>query len=327
MHAFALTDMTHRAPLTVVILTHNERLHIARALDSVKDIASQLVVVDSGSSDDTVSIAEARGARVLRNPFVNHARQFQWALENAGITGEWVMRLDADEIVEPDLASEIARALPTLPPDVAGVVLKRKHIFMGRWVRHGGRYPLLMLRIFRRGKGHVEDRWMDEHIVVREGRTVVFEGGFADHNLNDLTYFVDKHNRYATREALEVLNQRLALFPRDESLNAGNASLQASFKRRAKEKVYNRIPFTVSSTLYFLWRYVFQLGFLDGRSGLVYHFLQGWWYRFLVGAKVMELEQAIAHLSDKHDIALELQRLTGHPVAASPGSRSPRDDG
>ena len=303
--------------LAVIILTYNESMHIARALDSVAGIASQVLVIDSGSTDDTVRIAESRGATVLYHPFVNQAKQFQWALDNAPISAEWVLRLDADEIIEPDLASEITGKLPALPADVTGIILKRKHIVMNRWVRHGGRYPLLMLRIFRRGKGHIEDRWMDEHIVVDEGRTITFDGGFADHNLNDLTYFIDKHNKYATREAIEVLNQRMALFPRDESLNAGNASLQASLKRWAKEKVYNRLPFTVSATLYFLWRYIFQLGFLDGRSGLVYHFLQGYWYRFLVGAKLMELERAIAHLDDKQVILEELTRLTGHNLVAS----------
>jgi glycosyltransferase involved in cell wall biosynthesis len=308
--------------LAVVILAYNESKHLARALDSVATIASEVFVIDSMSTDDTVDIAMAGGATVLVNAFVNQAKQFQWALDNAPITADWVMRLDADEVIEPDLSDEIRRKLPSLPANVTGIVLKRKHIFMDRWVRHGGRYPLLMLRIFRRGKGRIEDRWMDEHIIVDEGRTLIFDGGFADHNLNDLTFFTDKHNKYATREAIEVLNQRLALFLRDETLSAASASWQASFKRWAKERVYNRLPFTVSATLYFLWRYIFQLGFLDGRSGLVYHFLQGYWYRFLVGAKLMELEHSIAHLSDKNEVLAELSRLTGHRLRAEEPSGS-----
>lgn len=302
--------------LSVIILSHNESLHIDRCLDSVEKIASVVFVVDSGSTDGTTDIAITRGAVVIKHPFVNYAQQFQWALENAPIKSRWVMRLDADEIIEPDLAEEIARELPKLPSDVVGVNLDRKHIFMDRWVRHGGRYPLRLLRIWRHGHGRIEDRWMDEHMVVWGGRTVNFKGGFSDWNLNDLSFFTQKHNKYATREAIDVLNQRLGLFPRDEALNAGSASWQASIKRWAKEKVYNRLPFTVSSTLYFLWRYIFQLGFLDGRSGLVYHFLQGWWYRFLVGAKLMELEKAIAHLTDKQEILRELTRLTGHDLVA-----------
>lgn len=303
--------------VSVIILTYNESLHLGRALDSVRGFAKEVFVVDSGSQDDTARIATERGAIVLTNPFVNQAKQFQWALANAPIQCDWVLRLDADEIIESDLANEIVEKLPQLPPDVTGVNLKRKHIFMDRWVRHGGRYPLRMLRLFRRGKGRIEDRWMDEHITITEGRAVTFEGGFADHNLNDLTYFTDKHNKYATREAIEILNLRLGLFERDASLSANSTSAQTSFKRWAKERIYNRIPFTMSATLYFLWRYIFQLGFLDGRSGLVYHFLQGYWYRFLVGAKLMELERAIAHLDDKQVILEELTRLTGHNLVAS----------
>lgn len=312
-----LIEFSMSANITVIILTFNESRHIVRALDSVKTIASQVFVIDSGSTDDTRKIAEHYGATVLCHPFSNNARQFQWALDNAPITSEWVMRLDADEIIEPDLAREIIERLPVLPSDVVGVNLERKHIFMDKWIRHGGRHPLRLLRIWRHGHGRIEDRWMDEHIVVRGGRTATFKGGFSDWNLHDLTVFTDKHNKYATREAIDVLNQRLGLFPRAEALHAKGASWQASATRWTKEKVYNRLPFTVSSTLYFLWRFIFQLGFLDGRPGLIYHFLQGWWYRFLVGTKVMELEKAIAHLTDTQEILTELSRLTGHDLLAA----------
>lgn len=301
--------------LTVIILTHNEEKHISRALSSISDIANKIYVVDSGSTDRTVEISENFGAVVLHNKFLNYAKQFQWALNNISITTDWVMRLDADEIIESDLSEEIKAKLPDLATDIVGINLDRKHIFMGRWVRYGGRYPLRLLRIWRHGQGRIEDRWMDEHMVTWGGRTVSFFGGFSDHNLNDLSFFTDKHNRYATREAIDVLNQKLNLFLCCEGLNSEGTSLQASFKRWVKGRIYNRLPFTVSATLYFIWRYIFQLGFLDGRTGLVYHFLQGWWYRFLVGAKIMELESAIAHLDDKIEICAELSRLTGHHIS------------
>lgn len=300
------------ADVAVVILTYNEEMHISRAVASVIPFASQVFVIDSMSTDRTVQIARELGAVVISHAFVNQAKQFQWALDNAPISTGWVMRLDADEIVESDLAAEISLRVPRLPNTVTGVNLKRKHIFMGRWVRFGGRYPLLMLRIFRRGKGRVEDRWMDEHISVTDGDVVTFAGGFADHNLNDLAYFIDKHNKYATREAIETINQRYSLFSRDEALSARGSSIQAAFKRWVKERIYNHVPYSLSSLLYFLYRYLFQLGFLDGRSGLVYHFLQGYWYRFLVGARVMELDRAIVHLTNKDDMCAELSRLTGH---------------
>ncbi len=306
--------------LTVIILTYNEAQHLRRALESVRSIASQVFVIDSFSTDNTVEIATSFGAVVLQNRFVNQAVQFQWALDNTPITSEWVMRLDADEVIESDLQLEICTKLADLPSSVAGINLKRKHIFMERWVRHGGRYPLVLLRIWRRGQARIENRWMDEHMVLLSGGTTTFSGGFADHNLNDLTFFTNKHNSYATREAIDVLNQRLNLFAGDAGVTTQNASSQASVKRMLKERFYNRLPFFVSSTGYFLHRYLFQLGFLDGRSGLIYHFLQGYWYRFLVGARILELERAIAHLDGKEEICAELSRLTGHDLA---GTREP----
>ena len=300
--------------LSAVILTFNEELHLERALASISGFTKEIFVIDSFSTDRTIEIALAHGAIVLQNKFINQAKQFQWALDNAPISGEWILRLDADEIIESDLATEIVQKLPALAPDVVGINLKRKHIFMDRWVKHGGRYPLVMLRIWRKGHGRIENRWMDEHIVIWGGRAVTFEGGFADHNLNDLTFFTDKHNKYATREAIEILNQRLNFNPRDHSVTTESTSLQTAAKFFIKEHIYNHIPFTISALMYFIWRYIFQLGFLDGRSGLTYHFLQGYWYRFLVGAKVMELERAISHLTDKQAITEELSRLTGHSL-------------
>jgi glycosyltransferase involved in cell wall biosynthesis len=304
-------EATAKPDLTVVILAFNEAVHIQRALSSIANIARYVFVIDSYSTDRTVELAVAEGAIVLQNKFINYAKQFQWALANAPIRTEWVMRLDADEVVEEDLGAEILTKLPTLSNEFVGINLKRKHIFLNRWIRHGGRYPLLLLRIWRRGKGRIEDRWMDEHMIVWGGRTITFNGGFADHNLNDLTFFTDKHNKYATREAIDVLNQRYQLFSRDEPISATNTSLQASLKRWIKEKIYNKIPFHLSALFYFLFRYVIQLGFLDGREGLIYHFLQGFWYRFLVGAKMLELDRVISKVEDSQTKKRELARLTG----------------
>lgn len=298
--------------LAVVILTYNESSHIGRALDSVSTLSSEIFVIDSGSVDETVAIARSAGAVVLTNPFVTQAQQFQWALESAPITADWVMRLDADEVIEPDLAAEIAARLPTLPPEVTGVNLKRKHIFMDRWIRHGGRYPLTLLRIWRRGRARIEQRWMDEHMLLTEGAAVTFEGGFSDHNLNDLTFFADKHNKYATREAVDVLNRKYDLFPRDEAMDAHSTSGAASGKRWLKEQVYNRLPFWAAPLGYFLYRYIIQLGFLDGREGLIYHGLQGGWYRFLVAARIVELDRSLAPLPSRAERIQALSKLTGY---------------
>ncbi|MGK6312905.1 glycosyltransferase family 2 protein [Neorhizobium sp. DT-125] len=297
--------------VAVLILTYNEERHIGRAIESVSSFASEVFVVDSFSTDRTVEIARSLGAVVLSNPWTNYSKQFQWGLDNAPITADWVMRLDADEVIEPELAREIVEKFPGLGPDIVGVNLKRKHIFLGRWIRHGGRYPLILTRIWRKGQGRIEDRWMDEHVIVWGGRTVLFDAPFSDHNLNDLGFFTEKHNKYATREAVDVLNRRYGLFAEDVRLTSDGSSLQASAKRFIKERIYNRISFPLSTLGYFLFRYVIQLGFLDGREGLIYHFLQGYWYRFLVGAKVLEFDRTIRALATSEEKRTVLARLTG----------------
>lgn len=301
--------VTAMPTLTVVILTFNEERHIERAIASVRSIASDIFVVDSFSTDRTVELARNAGARVLQNRFINQARQFQWALDHGDVHSTWILRLDADEVIEPDLAEELLRDLPGLPADVVAVNFKRKHIFMGRWIRHGGRYPLILLRLWRNGQGRVEDRWMDEHIVTWGGRTVTARGGFADICLHDLSFFTAKHNGYATREALEILNARYGLFAQDLEQPLG--SVQARAKRFIKANIYNRMPLSLGPTLFFLYRYVIKVGFLDGREGLIYHFLQGYWYRFLVAAKVVELEQGLEHCNTNADRLDRLRHLTG----------------
>jgi glycosyltransferase involved in cell wall biosynthesis len=312
---------TGAGDVAVVLLTFNEALHIERALTSVQPFARETFVIDSFSTDGTPDIARRMGATVLQNPWVNYAKQFTWGLENAPITAPWVMRLDCDEIVLPELAQEIVERLPTLGQEVAGVNIDRRHIFMGRWIRHGGRFPLTLLRLWRRGQGRIEDRWMDEHIVVEGGRTIKFEGHLADCNLKDLTFFTAKHNGYATREAIDVLIDRHQLFEQDRALTSATASRQAAGRRMIKEKIYNRMPFWLNSFAYFLYRYIIQLGFLDGRAGLIYHVLQGFWYRFLVGAKIEEFEQALASVDTRSERVAVLERISGHRLIAAEGNR------
>jgi glycosyltransferase involved in cell wall biosynthesis len=301
--------MVSKASLSVVILTLNEERHIERAIASVRRIASEIVVVDSFSADRTVELARVAGARVFQNRFESQSKQFSWAMERAEIATDWIMRLDADEYIEPDLAANLQDALTTLSTDVGGIKLKRKHIFMGRWIRHGGRYPLTLLRVWRRGMANIENRWMDEHMVLTTGRAVTLDGGFSDHNLNDITFFTDKHNKYATREAIDVLAEKYRLFDRrDRSRHL----YPTSPKRWVKEGVYNRLPFWLGPMCYFLFRYFIQLGFLDGREGLIYHFLQCFWYRFLVGAKIEEFDRIIRKLPDRDAQLNALAKMTGY---------------
>jgi len=298
--------------ITVVNLTYNEEIHIERCIRSLQSIASKIFIVDSFSSDRTVEIAESLGAVVAQRKWKNYADQFQWGLDNCGADGKWVMRMDADEYFEPELLDEISRRLPTLEDDVQGVYLRRQVKFMGRMIKHGDFAPHILLRIWRAGLGRIEQRWMDEHIVLpANSRTLMFEHDLVDDNLKGITFWVDKHNSYASREMVDILNNKYDLLPKDDSIKA-NEDPQAKRKRLLKEKAYAKLPPGFRALLYFLYRYILRLGFLDRWQGFIFHTMQGLWYRMLVDVKIMEIEERSGGdvavikqiLADEHGIKL-----------------------
>lgn len=274
--------------ISVLILTYNESLHIKRCIESLQGFAQEIFIVDSYSTDDTVQIATALGAKVYQHPWTNYATQYQWGLDNCPVETPWVMRMDADEYVTPALVAEIMERLPGLNASISGIVLKRQVYFMDRWIRYGGYYPIKLLRIWRTGYGTIEQRWMDEHIKLKEGLTLEFAQDFVDHNLNNLSWWTEKHNSYATREAVDLLNKKYHFFSEDSIDTALKA--QDAQKRRYKNNLYSRSPLFLRAILYFLLRYIIQFGFLDGKPGLIWHSLQGLWYRFLVDAKITQIE-------------------------------------
>jgi glycosyltransferase involved in cell wall biosynthesis len=274
------------ADLTVIILTFNEEKHLSRCLESLRGLAKRVVMVDCFSSDGTEALAQSHGAEVVQHAWVNHAVQVNWALDNVAIDTRWTMRLDADEVVTPELAEALRSELPRYPDTVTGLTVNRQIHFLGRWIRHGAIYPLRMLRVWRTGHGRCENRWMDEHMVV-QGEIAHVDADIADINLNNVTWWTAKHNQYASREAVDLLMHRDR---KDAVTGAAQLSFQAGMKRWMKQKVYARLPLGLRALLYFLYRYFLRLGFLDGWQGLTFHCLQGFWYRFLVDVKVHELE-------------------------------------
>lgn len=275
--------------ITVIILTFNEERHIARCIESVADVAERIFVVDSHSTDRTCEIAASLGAEVYRNPWVNHAVQFNWALKELPIDTPWIFRLDADETADEELRESLRSLQRKVGSEVAGVQVKRKMIFLGRWINHGAMYPVRILRIFRRRQGASEMRWMDEHIKVSGGSTIELPGNLVDDNRNTLGWWIVKHNGYATREAIDLLSRRHG-FGDEDGIEPSLTGTQAQRKRWLKVR-YAKLPLFVRPFLYFLYRYLFRLGFLDGWAGLVWHFLQGFWYRFLVDAKLLEIRR------------------------------------
>ena len=289
--------------ITVIILTFNEQIHLARCIKSLSDLASEVVVVDSFSTDKTKDIAISLGARVLEHDFVNQAQQFNWALTQLGVNTDWVLRLDADEYLTPELIAEIKDRLSGIGPDIDGVYCSRRMTFQGHFIRHGGVFPVRVLRLFRYGRGECENRWMDEHIKVA-GATMDFKGELIDDNLNSLSWWTDKHNKYANREAVDLLNLEYGFMPHDSVAQLRGGS-QAGFKRWLKERVYARLPVGFRAFAYFFYRYFIRLGFLDGQAGTAFHFLQGFWYRYLVDAKVAEVRRYMRNHGCDLRVAIE----------------------
>lgn len=271
--------------LSVIILTKDEAANLPICLASLQLLEVDIYIVDSGSTDATVGIARQFGCHIFEHPFTNHAEQLNWALDNLPIHTPWTMRLDADERLMPALVKELQQVLPNAPKNVSGYQVKRRVFFMGRWIRHGGYYPTWLLRIWRTGTGTCEQRWMDEHIVLSHGKIANLSHDIIDENQKGLSFWTDKHNRYADREIQDMLG---SLPESDDPLIRQQQQSQASQRRWIKKNLYSRSPLFLRAFIYWLLRYTIGLGFLDGVEGLIFHFLQGFWYRFLVDAKLYE---------------------------------------
>lgn len=296
--------------LTAVILTKNEERHIRRALDSIDGLADHVIIIDSGSTDKTVEIAHEYGARVIHKTWRNYATQFNFGLEQVPEETDWVLRLDADEIVSSALACEIRSKLSNLRKEVSGVYVSRRMRFLQRSIRWGGLFPIRVLRLFRAGRGHCEHRWMDEHIIVK-GDTVDFVGEIIDDNTNSLTWWTEKHNIYSSREAIDLLNLEYQFMPSETVADLAGGH-QAGVKRWIKEKVYRKLPGGFRVFLYFFYRYIIRLGFLDGREARAFHVLQGFWYRYLVDMKIAEVK-AYMHQADL-DVMVAIKDVLGIDV-------------
>lgn len=283
--------------LTTVILTYNEELHIRRCLENVCPISKKVYVIDSPSTDRTVEICnEFPNVEVVVHKYPgNQAEQFNWAVDNIKVDTEWVLRLDADEYLLPELINELQEKLPNIDSDVTGIEFKRRHIFFGRWVKHGI-YPVIMLRMFRNGCGRYDNRLMDEHMILTKGKSVVLENDFCDHSLISLSDYCRKHINYAQREAVEVLNEKWML---TESVETEYGHGAQAIEKHKKKGTYNKMPLFWRSFAYFLYRYIVKGGFLDGKEGFLFAYIQGWWYRTLVDANVMTAEKACGKDKEK----------------------------
>lgn len=279
--------------ITAIILTFNEEIHLARCIESILPLTNNIVVVDSLSTDRTIEIARQYDARVLERAWENnHSIQFNWALTQLGHNQtEWVLRIDADEVLTPELVAQLQQTLPKLNDEIVGVHFYRKMCFQGKLIEHGGVGRNKVSRLFRYGHGRSEARWMDEHIKI-DGKCIDLSGHIVDDNLNSVSWWINKHNNYASREAVDLLNLKYQ-FAALDSISDSDAKSSISKKRWIKENLYAKLPLGMRSFIYFFYRYILLFGFLDGSIGTQFHFLQAFWYRYLVDIKFAEVERYI----------------------------------
>lgn len=275
------------ASVTAIVLTRNEEKNLGDCLKSIRGFAQRAVVVDCGSADRTVEIAREHGADVLVHEFTYYAAQFNWAIDNAGIDTDWILRLDADERLTPALIAEAESLLSSdeaVHGDLNGVTMEAVFYFLGRPILHGIRKKRKMM-LFKRGIGRLEDRKRDPHSVLSSGRNVSLKERFLHYDFKDLDNYIRRYNWYATREMQDYI-----AFTRGASTDI-QADPYIQSRRKKKFGLYYRAPKFLRAWLWFLYNYIFRLGFLDGREGFLFHYFECLWYRMLVDAKIFEYEK------------------------------------
>jgi len=291
--------------LTVIILTFNEELHIERCIKSILKITKNILIVDSFSTDSTLQIANLYKVKVLQRIWENnHAAQFNWALSCLPEETDWVMRVDADEYLSEKLILQINKLYLTNTKSINGVVCIRKIIFQKKLVRFGGVGSTKVLRMFRFGHGQSESRWMDEHIIV-SGKTINLSGAIIDDNLQSLDWWIRKHENYAKREAIDLLNLEYKFNKNVNDIYSNEKKSASGTKRWIKEKVYAKLPSEIRVKGYYLFRYIFLFGFLDQINGSRFHYLQAYWYRSLADQNLKDLKKYIQNNNESPTNAIK----------------------
>jgi len=278
-------------PVTAIFATRNEEANLERSLRSVHGFVEQILVIDSESADRTVEIARRYADEVVTLPY-DHGRIipwiFQWGLDNLPIRNGWVLILEADQALPEPLRAELAAlfAGPNVAAD--GFYIRRRQIFRGHPIRFGGYGHKYLLKLFRRDRGELDPQEQDTRIYVR-GTTARLKAPLEEWNRKEdaILFYLEKHLRYAdafAREELDRRRQGLAwkLVPR---LFGTSDERTLWLKSR-----YYRLPLYLRPWLYFGYRYFVLCGFLDGRNGFVFHFLQAFWFRLIVDIRLSELQ-------------------------------------
>lgn len=268
-------------PISTIILTFNCENVISDTITAALKVSDDIHVIDSYSNDETIEIVKRLDVNLTQREFIDYSEQRNWAIENLHLKNTWQLHLDADEILSDSLVKEINRISDHFPDNIDGYFIPRMTRFLGRNIRHGGMHPIYHMRLFRTGHGHVERKKYDQHFVL-EGKWQKLKEPIIDDHRTSIDEWISRHNRWASLEVddIETFKER----------NQGNKDLQSFNVKRATalRSKYYRLPLFLRSLMLFIYRYVFRLGFLDGKEGLIYFVLQTFWFRFLVDAKLYE---------------------------------------
>ncbi len=275
--------------ITAVVLTYNEEKNLPACLGSLADFCP-VFVLDSGSTDSTLSIAEQYNAEVFHHDFTNHAEHWSWAIENLPFESEWMLALDADYVVSDELKQKISNEIQTVPDHINGIYVKYRYTFGGSPIRFGGtRHD--RLQIIRLGHAKLDSSDLVDNRFVVDGETIhwnkhIYESNYYD---QDISIWMAKQDKYAIRLAVEE-----ELRKQGHISWQGNPSLFGTPDQRVTwlRQQWMRLPLFIRPLFYFLFRYVFALGFLDGKGGFLYHFLQGFVLRVMIDWKIGQLRRA-----------------------------------
>ena len=267
--------------ISVIILSFNSEKVLRKTIQSAKSVSDDIHVVDSYSEDKTLEIAHELGAKVVQHEFVDYGKQRNWAISELQTKYDWHLHLDADEHLSEQLSREINNLKQSFPENINGYMIPRLTVFLGKELRHGGLYPIWHLRLFRKAEGRCESRRYDQHFYVN-GKTEKLNAPLIDDQQMSIAEWTSSHNRWSDAEVEEILS------------NSSNGGIEPKLsgspieQKRALRGWYYKAPLFLRAFLLFLYRYIIRLGFLDGKEGLIYLFLQSFWYRFIIDAKVYE---------------------------------------
>lgn len=269
--------------LAVVILTFNEELNLPKCLESIKDLNAKVFIVDSFSTDGTEDIAKAYGAAFIANKFETHTKQWKFALTQLPEDIDWVLGLDADQTITAKLSLELIELFSSKEEIASsGFYIRRRNYFLEKWIRFGGYQNRYLLKLFKKDDVFLdESELMDHHFYVK-GKTERLQSDMIENNLKeDLSFWKSKHVKYAKLQAQEEYEKLLT--------NPGRLFGNQDERRLFLKNMWNRMPLFVRPIIYFIYRYIFLGGFLDGYVGSKFHYLQAYWYRRTVDQNIFEL--------------------------------------